>query len=184
MLCFFKMLKFWFFCSLFFHFLSSSSSLSDTPECHPLTQTVIHFSCFLLFHFLFFPLLFLQKLHHFGVSTVHSHSHRVFYFNSVFMLSARSPLFFSFHLSSYILFPYRPSRLPWLFPPTVTVRQSESLFAKRLSVGVKNIVKFFFFLSVSCETLTSLLYCSIIDVLHGAECPRFDQQSWSFFMRM
>lgn len=54
-----------------------------------------------------------------------------------------SPLSFSFHLSSYILFPYRPSGLPWLLPPTVMVRESESLFAKRLSVGVKTMVFFF-----------------------------------------
>lgn len=91
-----------------------------------------------VFSFLFFfSLRFLQKLHHFGVSAVHLHSHTVLCFNSVFMLSAPSPLFFSFHLSSYILLPCRPSRLPRLFLPVVTVRQSESVCQKICLCGLR-----------------------------------------------
>lgn len=104
---------------IFFPFLTSFLFLNDTPVS-PSGSARLSSSSLALSPF--FSLFSLQKLHHFGVSAVRSHSHTVFCFNSVFMLSAHSPLSFPFHLASYILFPYRPSRLPWLFPPMVTVR--------------------------------------------------------------
>lgn len=82
-----------------------------TPRVTSWLSQNVHLSSCSLCCFLFsfsFSLSFLQKLHHFGVSAVHLHSHTVLCFNSVFMLSAPSPLFFSFHLSSYILLPCRP----------------------------------------------------------------------------
>lgn len=72
------------------------------------------------------------------------------------MLSAPSPLFFSFHLSSYILLPCRPSRLPRLFLPVVTVRQSESVCQKICLCGLRisciyifDIFHIIFFLNVN-----------------------------------
>lgn len=118
--------------SLFFSFLSCPSAIHQSVTLWLSPRPPLP----LLSQFFFCP--FLPKLHHFGVSAVSSHSHSVLCFNSVFMLSAHSPLSFAFHLSSYILFLYRHSKLPWLFLPTVMVRvrESKSLCAKKIVCGV------------------------------------------------
>lgn len=130
------------------------------PDCPPLALSPF-----------FLSLLFPQKSHHFGVNAVRSHSHTVFCFNSVFMLSAHFPSLFISLLtfcSHTNLAGCPDSSCQW--------SRSES---QRVCLP-KDCLRG---LWISCSGFfLSLLNWSIIDVLHEAKRPRFDQQSCSFFL--
>lgn len=79
---FFKVLKLWLFFFPIFFVRGVTPDVTQ-PDCPPLALSPF-----------FLSLLFPQKSHHFGVSAVRSHSHTVFCFNSVFMLSAHFPSLF------------------------------------------------------------------------------------------